>query len=121
MINNGLCLLSLWTENELLVIYTTCKHQRSNHWHLLDYVIGRQRDGSSALISRAMRTTECWTDHHLVISKILLAVCRRVKRTANIGRRLNVALLRSEHLMHEYSNLLQSRLARLELSNAAEG
>ena len=39
---------------------------RSKQWHLIDYIIVRQRDLRDVCITRAMRGAECWTDHRLI-------------------------------------------------------
>ncbi|KAI0233313.1 hypothetical protein LSAT2_016415, partial [Lamellibrachia satsuma] len=75
--DNGVLLLSKCAEHELLITNTTFRmkykfktswvHPRSKHWHLIDYVITRQRDRADVVISKAMRgSTACWTDHRLI-------------------------------------------------------
>lgn len=46
---------------------TSRMHPCSKHWHLLDYVILRQRDRWDV---RTMYGDECWTDQILLISKM---------------------------------------------------
>ena len=45
---------------------TTWMHPRSKHWHLLDYVLVRQRGLKDALHTRVMLSAEYQTDHRLV-------------------------------------------------------
>ena len=45
-------------------------HPRSKHWHLLDYVITRQKDLNDVLDTRVMRGADCATDHNMVPSKL---------------------------------------------------
>jgi hypothetical protein len=45
---------------------TTWMHPRSHHWHLIDYVITRQRDLCDVKLTRVMRGTGCWSDHRLI-------------------------------------------------------
>ena len=45
---------------------TTWMHPRSKHWHLLDYVITRQKDLNDILDTRVMRGADCATDHNMV-------------------------------------------------------
>ena len=76
--SNGLLLLQLCAEHELLVTNsvpspcrnrTSCMHPRSKHWHLIDYVIVRQRDRQDVRVTKAMCGAKCWTDHRPIISK----------------------------------------------------
>ena len=64
MNHNGLRLLSLCAEHQLVIINTifqmknrlntTWQHPHSKHWHLLDYVIDRQKDRKDVLTTRVM-------------------------------------------------------------------
>ena len=89
--SNGLCLLYLCSEFDLIITNTLfqernqCKttwmHPRSKHWHLLDYVIVRRSDCRDVQLTDAMRGAECWTDHRLVRASIQLnirsPICKR--------------------------------------------
>lgn len=80
--SNGLRLLDLCTTHGLTITNTmfrqkdkyktSWKHPRSGHWHLIDYVIVRNRDVKEVCITRAMRGAECWTDHRMIRSKLKL-------------------------------------------------
>ena len=80
--SNGLLLLSLCAEENLVITNTVFKHKdvhkvtwmhpRSKHWHMLDYIITRHQDLSEILDTRAMRGADCWTDHVLLRCKSLL-------------------------------------------------
>ena len=84
MNSNGLRLLSLCSEHNMVVtntLYqmknkykTSWMHPRSKHWHLLDYVLVRQRDQNEVLHTRAMRGAECSTDHNLIRTKLRLKI-----------------------------------------------
>lgn len=102
---NGELLLALCSEFELLLTNTVFKqreehkttwmHPRSKHWHLIDYIITRQRDRMDIHSTRAMRGANCWTDHQLLRSKISFALrpkCR--KQGATIPAKLNTDCLR---------------------------
>ena len=52
-------------------------HPRSKQWHLLDYVIVRQRDWKDVLSTRAMRGATCWSDHRLIRSKMCIQLAKK--------------------------------------------
>jgi hypothetical protein len=102
---NGELLLALCSEFGLLLTNTVFKqkeehkttwmHPRSKHWHLIDYIITRQRDRMDVHSTRAMRGANCWTDHQLLRSKIAFMLrpkCR--KQGAIIPKKLNTDKLR---------------------------
>ena len=88
----SLRLLSLCAEHQLVItgtifqmkirLKTTWQHPSPKHWHLLDYVIVRQKDRKDVLTTRAMRGAECWTDHLMVRSKLLISIQPCCPRTA---------------------------------------
>ena len=45
-------------------------HPHSNNWHLIGYVIVRQRDRQDVRVTKTVCGAECWTDHRLLISKM---------------------------------------------------
>ena len=66
----------LLDEHQLVIINTlfqqkdrfeaTWNHQRSKHYHLLDYSLTRQRNTRDVLHTRVMTSVDCCTDHRLV-------------------------------------------------------
>ncbi|KAI0221821.1 hypothetical protein LSAT2_026909, partial [Lamellibrachia satsuma] len=62
--DNEVLLLSKCTEHELIIMNTTFRmkdkfktswmHPMSKYWHLIDYVITRQRDRADVLVTKAM-------------------------------------------------------------------
>jgi len=61
---NGTLLRQTCSHNELVIFNTL--HPRSKHWHMLDYDIGTIHK------TRVMRGTDCWSDHRLVRSTVVL-------------------------------------------------
>ena len=103
---NGELLLALCSEFELLLTNTVFKqreehtttwmHPRSKHWHLIDYIITRQRDRMDVHSTRAMRGANCWTDHQLIRSKIAFAIRpKRRKQGSTKPAKLNTSRLHS--------------------------
>ncbi|XP_030853868.1 uncharacterized protein LOC115929294 [Strongylocentrotus purpuratus] len=97
---NGELLLALCSEFELLLTNTVFKqreehkttwmHPRSKHWHLIDYIITRQRDRMDVHSTRTMRGANCLTDHQLLRSKIAFALrSKRRKQGATKLAKLN--------------------------------
>ena len=79
MNGNGQLLQQLCTEFNLFISSTqfchkgdhiaTWMHPRSRQWHLLDYVIVRQRDMQDVCNVHTLCGADCWTDHALVRAK----------------------------------------------------
>ena len=45
-------------------------HPRSKHWHLIDYILVRQKDKADVRVTKSMCGADCWTNHRLIISKM---------------------------------------------------
>ena len=102
VIFQGLLLLSKCAEHELSItntvfrqadkFKTTWMHPRSKQWHLIDYIIVRQRDLRDVCITRAMRGAECWTDHRLIraVLKLHIAPAQR-KRPKTVRAAFDIA------------------------------
>ncbi|KAI8499112.1 hypothetical protein Bbelb_228760 [Branchiostoma belcheri] len=120
--DNGRLLLELCAERGLSItntsyqqkarFKTTWRHPRSKHWHLLDYILVRQRDVSDVLHTRVMPSADCYTDHRLVRAKLRLSVKPPVKRKGPQMRRLQVDRLQG--LKEEFQAKLDERLSRDE-------
>ena len=91
--SNGHLLLQTCSTHKLVITNTlfqlasrkksTWMHPRSKHWHMLDYVITRQADKRDIRVTKAMCGAECWTNHHLVISKLKM----HINANINEGRK----------------------------------
>ena len=87
---------------------TSWKHPRSGQWHILDYILLRQRDKRDVFLTRAMRGAEGCTDHRMVRSVLGLRLVPKSRLCAS-NKRLNVAKLRD-------TNTRTSLVSNLELS-----
>jgi len=87
-------------------------HPRSHHWHLIDYVLVRQRDLHDIRLTRVMRPTSMWSDHRMVRTTIFLAAkpARCVHRAAPF-RKLDVAELKNEVIRSQLQDELASALS----------
>ena len=115
--SNGTKLLTFCTENDLVVTNTifqqkdkykcTWMHPRSKHWHLIDYILIRQRDRKDIHSVRTMRGADCWTDHRLVRAKLNLIVRPKVRKISSpLPKRLNVDKLKSPIIQTEFQNAI---------------
>ncbi|VDL96378.1 unnamed protein product [Schistocephalus solidus] len=58
-------------------------HPRSRCWQLLYYVLIRRRDRQDVLVTKAIRNTDGWTEHHLGISNMRLRLQPRRRPPSN--------------------------------------
>ncbi|XP_014662371.1 PREDICTED: uncharacterized protein LOC106805334 [Priapulus caudatus] len=120
--SNGLLLLKTCAINKLCITNTvfclpnrnktSWMHPRSKHWHLIDYVISKQRDRQNVRVTKFMCGADCWTDHRLIISK--LNICIQPKRRPQgktTTKRLNVSNLNSNVTATQLLNELNAKLA----------
>lgn len=126
---NGELLLALSSEYNLLITNTLFKHKdthkktwihpRSKHWHLLDYLVVRERDRRDVLDTRAMRGTGCGTDHVMLRSR--LKICRR-KRHCRTGakppRKLNTSALKGQMKQEELTQETDENLKDWDSNNS---
>ena len=97
-------LLSTCTEHQLSITNTFFQHKsahkyswmhpRSKHWHLIDFVITRQRDLPDILDKRAMRGANCSTDHIMIRTTANLKVRRKMRKKRTLRPKLNVTRLK---------------------------
>ena len=85
---------------------------RSKHWHLIDYVIVRRRDFNEVQITRAMRGTECSTDHRLICSTLRLTV-RPPARRQKPMHKLNVNSAHNQYIREELYNTIAQSLSQI--------
>ena len=119
--DNGILLLSKCAEHRLLITNTTfClkdkhktswMHPRSKHWHLLDYVIIRQRDQADVLSTRAMAgSTACSTDHRLIRAKVAIRIAPKHRKQQTSRRKLDVGILKDFETSNQFKRDLEERL-----------
>ncbi|ESO12652.1 hypothetical protein HELRODRAFT_159228 [Helobdella robusta] len=101
--SNGTMLLEFCTEHNLVVTNTvfqqadrkktSWKHPRSGHWHLIDYILIRQRDLRLARLTTAVRASTMWSDHRLIKMSVFLTV-KPVRRHHKTVRKANLDVTR---------------------------
>ena len=122
----GLWLLSfcselLFTITNTLQIHdihkTSWMHPRSNHWHLIDYVIVRRRDLNEVQITRAMHEAECSTHHRLIRSTLRQTVRPPARRQKPMCK-LNVHADHSQDIREELRNTIAQYLSSISTTTA---
>ena len=118
--DSGRLLLEFCTEQQLVItntifqqrdsLKTTWMHPRSKHWHLIDYVLVRQRDRNDVLHTRVMPSAECHTDHRLVRCKLRLHFKPKPRKRGPPKKKLNVIKLQSSETKADFQAGLQSKL-----------
>ena len=121
--SNGTLLLSLCSQHNLMVtntifqqanrFKTTWMHPGTKEWHMIDYVITRQRDVRDILHTRAMCGSCTWSDHRLVRCKLALRAKapRRHLRRQKSNKKLDIARLQSTATCTTLSSKLEEAYA----------
>ncbi len=118
--SNGELLLSVCSEHQLCITNTFFKHRpahkyswmhpRSKNWHLIDFVITRQRDLPDICDTRAMRGANCSTDHIMIRTKAKLKVRRKMKKGKTSCQKLDVSRLKSVRVQQDLETALTEKL-----------
>ena len=121
MNNNGLRLLTLCSELNLVVTNTTFQlknrykttwtHPRSKHGHMIDFIITKQSDQKDVRITRAMKGAECSTDHTMLLCKLNLRIRPPVQRTRP-SKKLNLSCLKDPRKLDAFRNLIYVNLTQ---------
>ena len=93
-------------------------HPHSKYWYLINYVISRKRDRQDEQITKAMCGAECWTDHHLIISKLKLHIQPKKRpQGAKPPKHLSVSKLKISDIKQSFVDTLQSHLESTMLND----
>ena len=118
--DNGRLLLEFCTEQQLVItntifqqkdsLKTTWMHPRSKHWHLIDYVLVRQRDLKDILHTRVMPSAECHTDHRLVRGKLRMHFKPKPRKGGPHKKKFKLSKLQSAVVKADFQVGLQAKL-----------
>ena len=97
---------------------TSWMHPRSKHWHMIDYIIVRQRDRQDVRVTKTMCGADCWTDHRLLISKMNLQI-KPPKRPQGkkVPKKLDVDKLKEQSNRDLLVSNLNDNLSNLQLGS----
>ena len=116
--SNGTLLLSMCSQYELCITNTmfqqttnhktTWMHPGTKQWHMIDYVITRQRDIKDVHHTRAMCGACTWSDHKLVKCKLALrAKAPKHRRRTKPQRKFDVSKLNCAEVRSTLATKLQ--------------
>ena len=119
--SNGLLLLSKCAKHILCITKTifhqadkyktNWMHPRSKQWHLIDFLIIRQRDIQDMWITHAMHSAKCWMDHRLVRSVLKLCIApTQHKHPKVIISSFNTARLQHPYHYNRFWETLDEKL-----------
>ena len=89
---------------------TTWMHPRSKNWHLIDYVLVRQRDIQDVCHTRVMPSAECYTDHRLVRCKLCLLFKPKPRKGGPPKKKFKIGSFQSAERTADFQAGLQLRL-----------
>ena len=93
-------------------------HPRSKHWHLTDYVVVRKRDRQDVRVMKSMCSTDCWTDHRLIVTKLNIRVQpKRRPQGKKAPKRLNITQLKNTNTKQCFVDILEVRLESTPLDS----
>ena len=126
--SNGTLLLSMCSQLELVITNTifqqanrhktTWMHPGTKEWHLIDFVITRQRDVKDVHHTRAMCGSCTWSDHRLVKCKLALHTKRpRQRHRLKPVKKLNIGRLKYAECRLSLASKLQEAFATVNRAN----
>ena len=130
--SNGTLLLSMCSQFDLCITNTmfqqtnnrktTWMHPRTKKWHMIDYVITRQRDIKDVHHTRAMCGACTWSDHKLVKCKLALrAKTPQRNHRLKPSRKLDVSKLGCAEVRSTLASKLQLAYETIETHQTATG
>jgi len=129
--SNGNWLLSLCTVHKLMITNMMFQqrdshkiswmHPCSRHWHLLDYVIVRQRGTADLNLTQSLCGSTCWSDHCMICSKLALQLAPKRCYKFRPAKKLCVQWLQDLDMLHNFQLKLDKELQNIPAADTAEG
>ena len=96
---------------------TTWMHPRSKQWHLIDYIIVRQRHLRDVCITHAVRGAECWTDHRLIRAVLKLHIApAQQKHPKKVRAAFDIAKLKKDVFCRRFQDMLDANIQNATLT-----
>lgn len=83
---------------------------RSQHCYLLDYVIVRQRDVKDVQQTRVIWGANYWTDHQMVLTRLLMTVRPPTRRRQTPVKSINIAVLADPERRQELQQVISEQV-----------
>ena len=96
----------------------TWRQPRSKHWHLLDYIVVRQKDAKDVQHTRTIPSADCYTDHRLVRASLRMAFKPTKRGKGPQVKKLDLGNLRLCHA--EFQARLVNKLTSTTSAQEAE-
>ena len=123
MNENGMRLAEMCALNNLVVGGTLFKHQNIHKYtwespngrdkNQIDHVLVNSRYRRSLLDVRTMRGADANSDHHLVMAKIRLKLCRNMKQIQSQRKAYNITKLKDPQICKSFQLELRNRFQQL--------
>ena len=107
--DNRHLLLELCTDQQLVItntifqqkdrLKTIWMHPQSKHWHLIDYILVHKHE---IIHAKVMLSTECYTDHRLVLCKLRLHFKPKPRKGGLPKKKFNLNKLQSAEMKADF-------------------
>ena len=90
-------------------------HTRSKQWHMLHYVIDKQKYLRDVKLTKLMQGADCWSDHRLVRSEMSLRITPKIRRRVSPQHKLNMLLLNDVSIQKKLGTKIENTKLPVEI------